>query len=124
MIAGVITSCENTGAHVKKVKSLPENDLYESEDGHHMDLGIAYEWSAFCYIPMSTSGTPKYVLYYKELLDDTYHAHTLDQDEVQFFADMYGIPPTPKLNLWDRAGLWLLLGGFIGLGLLGYLFRN
>lgn len=122
IVAGLSTSCENTGTHVKKVKDLPENVLYESDDGHHMDLGIAYEWDAFCYLPMFISGTPEYVLYYKELLDDTYHAKKLDPDEVQFFVDMYGISLTPDLNLWDRYGFWIVLGGIILLGFISQKF--
>ena len=118
-ILAVFASSCNKGAHVKRVVDLPENEYnqYTDDNGrkHYVDLGIAYQWSALLWLPVHTSGTPRYVLYYEGYdyssdADVVYHTITLEQDDVQYYVDTYGIPLTPKLNLWNRFGFWIVLG--------------
>ncbi len=124
-IITVLASSCNRGDHVKRVVDLPDNVLNQYTDdnngNHYLDLGIAYKWTALCWLPVYTSGDPEYVLYYKGYgpdADVVWHTMILDKDEVQYYVDTYGISPTPKLNLWNRFGFWIVLGGLLLVGLI------
>ena len=128
LLAVLTTSCEINDPHVKQVQQLPNVEEYEATDDlnrtRHMDLGISYYRYTVLYIPVYAHD-PQYVLYFKDMhFGDkiTWNVHTLDEEEIQYFVDLYNISPTPKLNLWQRFGLWLILGGLLLIGLISRLF--
>lgn len=111
----MVVSCVYEGDKVVKIQELPNNELYEI-DGHHVDLGISFKQDGIdvgIKLPYHNYGDPEYVLFYKSNFSDEYnwHSYSLDQEDIQFFVDLYGIPETPKLPLWDRIGVFI--GGAI-----------
>lgn len=103
-------SCTYEGDKVVKIQDLPNNDLYEIE-GQHVDLGIAFKQDGLKLgfnLPYHNYGDPHYVLFYKSKWTDQYDWHTfsLDEEEIQYFVDVYGIPNTPELPLWDRVSVF------------------
>ena len=124
------TSCSYSGDMVIKVQDLPDTETYEI-DGHYVDLGISFKEEGVdilgLTIPDKIYGDIKYVLYYKSKMIEfdsyNWHSYSLDQDDVQFFVDVYGIPPEPQLNWWHRWGGKVILYLFYAVcGIIALLF--
>jgi hypothetical protein len=106
-----------------KIQELPDNELYVI-DGHHVDLGVSFKQDGIkigINLPYHNYGEPEYVLFYKSKWSDQYdwHSYTLDQDDIQYFVDLYGIPETPKLPLWDRVSVFFGIVLVAVFGILG-----
>jgi hypothetical protein len=102
-------SCTYEGDKVVKIQELPNNEIYEI-DGHHVDLGVSFQQDGIKLgfnLPYHNYGDPEYVLFYKSKWTDQYdwHTYSLDQEDIQYFVDVYGIPNTPQLPLWDRVSV-------------------
>lgn len=117
------TSCTYSGDMVIKVQNLPDTETYEI-DGHYVDLGISFKEEGVdilgLKIPDKTYGDIQYVLYYKSKMIEfdsyNWHSYTLDPDDVQYFVDVFGIPPEPQLNWWHRWGGKVILYPFYAVG--------
>lgn len=104
------------------VKELPDTEDFKMEDTdgemRHFDLAIMLKDRKSVFgIPMSYSGTPKYVLYRhrgrtqtKNFSFDYASYIELSDEDVDILRELYpDIPETPTLSFWERIGGRLLI---------------
>jgi hypothetical protein len=113
---GGIPIVYSNGPTFETMHQLPDS---VTVDAKHVNFGVAYEQFAIFWIPIWNYGTTEYIL----VTDSGDEAYTLDEDDLEYISETYGIDTTapPAISFWNKTGGKAIWGAVIALIVWGVL---